>query len=165
MNFLDFKLNISFLTEFNRSECDGTNLLVLIPSSPTNLQKRNEIRETLFQDQDNGTLIKFVIGQSLDPEINAKLISENKMFDDLILADFVDSYRNLSIKTFSILVLKHFYCPNTQHLLTMDDDVIVDFDRLRHWISTIWESGIQSKFLACDILRSTRIYRIPGHRW
>lgn len=43
-------------------------------------------------------LIKFVIGQSLNSDVNNNLSKENEMFDDLILADFFDSYKNLSVK-------------------------------------------------------------------
>ena len=80
----------------------------------------------------------FVIGLSRNKEVNKnelKLNEEMRIYDDFIVGDFVDSYRNLTLKTLTSYTYFATYCDanQTQWVVLNDDDTFVDqfqLDRL-----------------------------------
>ena len=62
----------------------------------------------------------------VDPELQEKILNESKTYGDIVQADFIDSYHNLSFKGISQLQWINEYCSNAQHLVKTDDDMYVD---------------------------------------
>lgn len=54
-----------------------------------------------------------------------RLVGEAREYRDIIIEDFLDTYRNLTIKT--AFILKHFLalCPQADFLIKTDDDMFV----------------------------------------
>lgn len=72
----------------------------------------------------------FVLGASPASE-RAKLAAEDALFGDVIVGNSVDSYRNLSLKTLSMLEWADTSCALAPRLLKTDDDVFLNVPRLR----------------------------------
>lgn len=108
------------------SESKGKSLIsCFVLSAPKNIAERSAIRETW------GSLIKplFMLGIS-DSETSRLVLAEAKLFNDIIVEDFVDSYQNLTLKTG--FCLKHFlrYTPNATYFMKIDDDVYLNVPNL-----------------------------------
>ncbi len=53
------------------------------------------------------------------------------MYNDVIMADFVDSYRNLTLKTGVALFWATKYCPQAKYIMKSDDDTVILPDGLK----------------------------------
>uniref|UniRef100_A0AC34PVF7 Hexosyltransferase n=1 Tax=Panagrolaimus sp. JU765 TaxID=591449 RepID=A0AC34PVF7_9BILA len=62
--------------------------------------------------------------------ISPFFLTEAAMYGDLIIADFMDTYKNISIKTFSVLAWKEKYCKNAAYVLRLTDDTVVNLTNL-----------------------------------
>lgn len=68
---------------------------------------------------------------ALEPAIDA----EDKLYGDLIVGNFVDSYSNLTLKTLSMLEWVDTYCPRVPKFLKTDDDMFINIPRLLAYAS------------------------------
>ena len=72
-----------------------------------------------------------------------ELNSEMKQFNDFVIGDYIDSYRNLTLKTFSGYRYIHDYCHtmngNTKEkwVLMQDDDTLIDEHRFSYLIDDL----------------------------
>ncbi|XP_064615893.1 beta-1,3-galactosyltransferase 5-like [Liolophura sinensis] len=142
----DHKVNLynySFLID-GRNICQGKSpfLLIVVPSVFDQQDERKVIRETWgsvvktgqWSDGTKLPVIKlmFLFGLRNDTSIYAKLKNESLEYGDVVLADFVDSYRNLTIKSMSALYWTTQFCSDAKYLLKNDADTIVYLPRLVH---------------------------------
>lgn len=101
-------------------------LIILIVSSPDNLERRATIRKTWLAQKQATVKHLFVIG-TLDilPEQRETLHSENQKFNDLLLISKVlDSYGTLTKKV--LYAFKEIYgCYEFDFLMKCDDDTFV----------------------------------------
>ncbi len=112
-----------------------TYLIVLVNSAVNHFELRNAIRQTwgsvakgnAWPNQHLTEQIKlgFIVGLSTEVGINTKLQAESDMHCDVIQGDFMDDYRNMTIK--SLLAMKWIFthCPSAKYFLKADDDVFI----------------------------------------
>lgn len=119
-------------------------VLFLIPSEPHNSLRRKIIRQTWLNTTNmtsssasaNNIVFRnlFVIGKpsySLSSpdrwESTLELLRwENRMYDDVLVGDFVEDYWNLTYKTMLGITWAHFYCGRAaDFVFKIDDDVLV----------------------------------------
>lgn len=111
-------------------------MLVYVHSAPENFKRRVSLRETwarrsMFRDM----RVVFMMGDldESDERLRDRLRLENAIYGDIVQETFVDAYRNLTYK--GIMAMKWIaeYCPNSQYILKVDDDIIANvFILLRH---------------------------------
>ena len=60
-------------------------------------------------------------------------------FNDFIIGDYIDSYRNLTRKTYSGYQYVNEYCSDVENKLILihDDDTLIDEASLKNHLSTI----------------------------
>jgi hypothetical protein len=58
--------------------------------------------------------------------VEAALKVENRQYGDVIQADFVDTYRNLTLKAVSALHWVTLNCNKTTYMVKTDDDVVIN---------------------------------------
>ena len=103
-----------------------------------NVGRRNLIRQIRTESQKAMSKLKieffFVFGKSKNsaPNDNSKLFDEEmKKHDDIVIGDFVDSYNNLTLKTWTghrFLNSDYFKsCKNINWVIFHDDDAFVDY--------------------------------------
>jgi len=83
-------------------------MLFLIKSSPQNINLRNLVRTTwgsIRSIRDMKFTGLFLVGQPNTNEENELLKEENHYFGDLLQCDFEDSYNNLPIKVWKVVVI------------------------------------------------------------
>lgn len=144
-----------------------TKLFVLIVSKATDFAGRQTVRETW------GTVIErrkdvsyaFVIGepgQFLDySHFQRNLTKELRDHKDVIQVDFLDTYRNLSSKSVTILHIARTFCRDASFMMKIDTDVFLNVDLLMdHLYNTS-----QTKTMIGYLQAEKRPMRAPGHKW
>ncbi|XP_041371098.1 beta-1,3-galactosyltransferase 5-like isoform X1 [Gigantopelta aegis] len=124
------------------NSCKWTiNLLVVVCSSFANILERHAIRaswgsqDTLDSDS---VLIMFLIGQQEKrrPFMQSLINKENEIYQDIIQANFVDTYYNLTMKSISLLQWASMYCKSAKYVLKVDDDVYTNIKILLSLVAT-----------------------------
>ena len=121
--------NFSFVINPKHNICGNSNkidLLIYIHSSPSNFKRRISIRKTWAQR----TLFKrtrtiFVLGTTNVTSLIYSNQQESDFYGDIVQSDFVDTYKNLTLKAVMAIRWIKKYCPQAKFILKTDDDVIV----------------------------------------
>ena len=114
-------------------------LLILISSSPhdeSHREKRNAIRKTCdqlyFMYTESKMIPKYIscrlvffIGRTVN---DSSIIQESKQYGDILIADYIDSYRKITIKLLLTFKWSNQFPP--KFVLKTDDDVFVHVPRL-----------------------------------
>ena len=114
-------------------------LLVLITSGVGKLysERRNSVRNTwgdksIKSGQRNWERV-FVIGKALSAEHSEEIRQEAAFFEDVLVLNMTDSYKNLVIKILSELLWSLIHV-NPRFILKVDDDVYVHVSGLLSWL-------------------------------
>lgn len=115
--------------------CTGrkVELIAGIPSKANTFESRMAIRDSWgkFQhDPANNMLILFFLGVTNDQATQEKINQEALKYGDIVQETFVDSYRNLSLKTVALMKWVSFYCPDSTFVLKAEDDAYINIPRL-----------------------------------
>lgn len=117
-------------------------MLILITSYVGDVQLRRKLRELLPQQQLDDLKVKRLFLLARPPPrsqlhdkkyvgIDMKEIYvENQNFQDILMGDFIESYKNLTFKHLMGLEWAATFCQNARYVLKQDDDVIVDYLQL-----------------------------------
>ncbi|XP_041370539.1 lactosylceramide 1,3-N-acetyl-beta-D-glucosaminyltransferase A-like isoform X2 [Gigantopelta aegis] len=119
-------------------------LLIFVFSAPYNKEYRDTIRTTWaskpFTVKYNAKVL-FLFGMDPHEGNNSVVESENERHHDVVRANFVDSYENLTLKSLAMLNWVLTYCSSTKYLLKSDDDVYVNtpvlLDKMRRYESVL----------------------------
>ncbi|KAL4217430.1 hypothetical protein ACF0H5_023880 [Mactra antiquata] len=128
-------------------------LIIMVPSKESHFEERQALRETftaLSNDKisqvnnvsiDFITRVVFVIGKSMDADIEMKVYKENERNRDIVQIDMVDNYYNLTLKVLMALKWVNLYCPHAKYILKSDDDVFVHIGNLLDQIHSVEHSA------------------------
>ena len=165
------KHKYEFLVE-NEYACNGdVFLLVLIHSAANKYKERAEIRKTWGTVRDiNGAYIVpiFLLARPSASSGNATLpnvLKESRIYRDIVMADFVDSYKNLTYKNVMGLHWTVTYCNHTKFVLKTDDDTMVDMYHLVRFLIQKSPDGVTENFMYCSTFRNQGPVRIPSDKW
>ncbi|XP_013779957.1 beta-1,3-galactosyltransferase 1-like [Limulus polyphemus] len=112
-------------------------LLVLVVTSPLNVDARKAIRDTWGKDlKTKGAKLAFLLGIPKTKSLQRKLQEEDFIYKDLIQGNFLDTYLNLSTKTLVLIRWASLYCPLVKFILKSDDDVFINSKTLLQVINT-----------------------------
>lgn len=84
----------------------------------------------------------FFKGHTPNTTIQDELSTEQSLYQDLIIANFIDSYDNLTLKTMSMLEWMKDYCNQSEYLLKTDDDMFINVGNLLAFVGRIEVSHI-----------------------
>ncbi|XP_064083139.1 UDP-GlcNAc:betaGal beta-1,3-N-acetylglucosaminyltransferase 7-like isoform X2 [Macrobrachium nipponense] len=102
-------------------------VLALVVTAIQNHQRRHFIRHTWGHSavvEKTGIKPLFIVGQPKQQRDQLSLEEESHQHHDILQANFIDDYQNLTYKTTAILHWASTSCPNVPLLLKIDDDVI-----------------------------------------
>ncbi|XP_006820416.1 UDP-GalNAc:beta-1,3-N-acetylgalactosaminyltransferase 1-like [Saccoglossus kowalevskii] len=156
-------LNLTFLKLENKNKfsfryienpshkCHGTAfLLIMTVSAPANVQARTVIRESRgkikrISEREIGQI--FVMGMPDNNNDLGRLRSESTSYKDILLIDFTDGYRMLTLK--SMIMFEWFteYCQNVQYMVKTDDDILIILQNLISFLKSAPSTGFASGFL------------------
>lgn len=111
----------------------GRELIIVCITAVQNFQERQAVRETwgsyAYTPANNASLI-FLLGLTNSSLLQKKLVKENQRHKDIVQEDFVDSYRNLSLKSVALLKWVTVYCNASRFVLKADDDMYINIPNL-----------------------------------
>ncbi|XP_063880299.1 beta-1,3-galactosyltransferase 5-like [Scylla paramamosain] len=113
-------------------------ILAVVITAVENFERRERVRSTWASPefyQYTGIKAVFVVGYPNSKTLQESLDDEIDKYEDIIQADFMDTYRNLTYKTISWLSWVKDWCPGTPFIAKIDDDVVVNPFNLRLYLN------------------------------
>ncbi|XP_035657367.1 beta-1,3-galactosyltransferase 5-like [Branchiostoma floridae] len=128
------------------------------------LPRRFAIRHTWGNETNvPGTVIKtvFAVGKPGNASTQRGLEYENKVYKDIIQEDFVDSYKNLTLKTVMCMKWASEFCPYAKFVMKADDDAFVNMFNLVRLL----RSKMPKEFVTGHVYTEAKPDRRPDKRW
>jgi hypothetical protein len=150
-----------FINTLQLNPIESVGLLLIVKSAHSNFERRETVRKTwgqpssYLQNLKFGQTIQlyFLVGLNQDEHLNNNnnyasqfFYEESVKYKDIIIADFVDSYRNNTLKT--ILALRwslEVFPNNFAYLSLVDDDVFVNVTNMVNFLNKIPEMKVVRK--------------------
>uniref|UniRef100_A0AC34FY09 Hexosyltransferase n=1 Tax=Panagrolaimus sp. ES5 TaxID=591445 RepID=A0AC34FY09_9BILA len=153
----------------NKLHCDDmAKLLIIIPTRPSAFKTRMAIRNSWLKNTSSSVTHRFFIGSTSDESVQKLNQKEFQNFNDLIISNLHDSYKNISLKTFAMFQWQQLYCPKVQYVHKADDDTVIDIPRLQYWIKKNFKQISQfyyEKVIFGKIWVNIRPSRDPQNKW
>ncbi|KPP62291.1 lactosylceramide 1,3-N-acetyl-beta-D-glucosaminyltransferase-like [Scleropages formosus] len=124
-------------------------LLLLVKSSPENVERRAGIRSTwgnetyAFHELGVHIRVLFMLGESGHSQVEQDLMQEDWCHGDLIQQDFLDTFHNLTVKLLMQFRWAHAYCAHARFFMSVDDDVFVHIPNLVHYLQEMASKNVQ----------------------
>uniref|UniRef100_A0A8C6TIF9 Hexosyltransferase n=1 Tax=Neogobius melanostomus TaxID=47308 RepID=A0A8C6TIF9_9GOBI len=137
-------------------------LVLVVPVAPQNKADRQIIRDTWGAQKvvlDKKVALFFLLG--LGKADKNELSEESKQYGDIIQGDFVDCYKNLTIKTMVMLEWLDTYCRNATYAMKIDSDMFLNvpklLEMLQHTPTTNCLTGL--------VERAAMVHRYTSSKW
>lgn len=165
-----FDLDFYFVLN-NMKMCENnSNILTLfiVTSYFGNIETRSAMRRSFSRE--NLKLMNmrrvFLLGESPEDKYTTQqsIENESKRFGDIIQGNFREAYRNLTYKHVMGLLWVQEYCPNTKFVIKMDDDIVVNVERLPVLLNSL-KVPEHKPFISGYILRNMKPIREPANKW
>lgn len=142
-----------------------TKLTIIVKSSTENFARRAAIRKTYgspshgLKNLTSQTFFELGLPNKLSTQ---KLIDkESSKYGDLLQADFIDTYRNITLKTVMGFEWATKNCLNTDFFLVVDDDVLVSVKNL---LPTLTKYKRDDLLYMGEIVKKNKVIRDKKHR-
>lgn len=76
-----------------------------------------------------------------------RAIDENRKYEDIVVEDLHDTYRNLTLKSLRMMKWAIHKCSGVKFLLKADDDTFVNVQNLANYVAALKNLHESSKFL------------------
>ncbi|RNA02120.1 beta-1-3-galactosyltransferase 1-like [Brachionus plicatilis] len=157
--------NFNFTINPGHTVCEKSRifLLVAVNTRPENHRHREIIRESwtrrsLFSD----LRIVFLLGSTNNALTQRRILLEANLYRDIVQQDFMDTYRNLTLKGVMSLKWISQYCANVDFLLKSDDDVLINIFQI---IKYLKENEIKPKSILCNLMSNMKVIRDQTSKW
>ncbi|XP_046553480.1 beta-1,3-galactosyltransferase 5-like [Haliotis rubra] len=155
---IDF--NFRILPQYHCHGWEDVDLVVMIFSVVGNRERRDAVRHTWGRVARRGSWpgvsmqgrvrLIFLFGETNNPTQEARLKEEAEEQNDIVQAGYIESYQNLTYKTLVGFKWLREYCPQTEYVMKVDDDVFVHLPRVFAKLNY----GDWSKGIAGSVVRS-----------
>ena len=138
-------------------------LLILISSAVKHSLKRQSLRNSWLKVSNNNTSnlrYVFVLGETNDSILQQELTKEANKFNDIVIVNFQDTYRNLTLKTIAGFHLAKNHCAHARFVMKTDDDVYNNIPSLLDLLTREDEN-----FSFGKVLKSTHPIRNSKNKW
>ena len=157
----DFEMTNNHLCVNQPSYVD---LLVIVPSSPRNKDRRQFIRGdwgnvTVVKD---GILVVFFLGHSTEQHLQEGITQEQMSHGDIVQGDFDDEYTNLPSKIIGALHWAAHHCSRAEFIVKIDDDT--RWAKLVVLLGYLRSQAVSSLVLCNSIRLGTPVARESGYR-
>ncbi|VDP16555.1 unnamed protein product [Heligmosomoides polygyrus] len=116
---------ISYRIVPRREFCSNISYVVVIPTMPEDDTVRYQLRSTYGSTKMRTKYryhVVFVMGRARTPDSQRFLDYESKRHGDILQADFMESYRNLTVKTLAAFRFATAACPGIKAIAKIDVD-------------------------------------------
>ncbi|KAL7057489.1 hypothetical protein AAHC03_016540 [Spirometra sp. Aus1] len=142
--------------------------MIIVKSALTNYAHRLRLREVIRRQTAhlNATVgILFSLGLPANGQVPSDLLKEIAQFDDILLANYTDTYLNLTIKTIVNLRFVHRFCLHASpSFVFLDDDHAINLTQLHTYFSNFSSSEVRGGIFGF-VNSNTPVLRAPGRKW
>ncbi|XP_023237219.1 beta-1,3-galactosyltransferase 1-like [Centruroides sculpturatus] len=120
--------------------CNGMKapVALIVISAVTKRSARNAIRATWGGYATKlGFPVLFLLGGTPYPHQQLTIDKEDAFFQDIIQEKCLDTYRNMTLKTVTLMKWVAEHCFNVPYILKTDDDMMINVDRLQLFLSSL----------------------------
>ncbi|XP_038555898.1 beta-1,3-galactosyltransferase 2-like isoform X1 [Micropterus salmoides] len=156
------------LDEPNRCQQESPFLVLMIPVAPHNREARDIIRSTWGKEiRVLGQVIShyFLLGLSKEEHekkpLEEEILKESQRHHDILQSDFLDSYRNLTIKTMVMFEWLSSHCPNTSYAMKVDSDMFLNIHNLVNMLL----KAPRHLYMTGQVLRGVYVLRDSTSKW
>ena len=139
-------------------------LLIVVTSTAHHRDRRDAIRRTWLSvtrsHQDSQVRSVFLLGYSNGSNLE-KLRNENKEYGDIVLQDFTDVYRNLTLKTLMGFEWAGMYCSSAKFIMKTDDDMFVNTTNIVRLI----KQNARHNEITGRCFKAVKPHRNPKSKW
>lgn len=150
-------------------------LLIMVHSNPVNFMDRESIRlswgrednpvnQGSWTSSERSWKTVFLVGKTNSSKLNNLLRQEAQVYKDIVIGDFLDTYRNLSLKTLLGLQWTSRYC-KPKYILKTDDDCYVNVLSLVQWLQEYHVTNGSRPLYAGNIQRDMEVVRDKTNRY
>ncbi|XP_053369028.1 beta-1,3-galactosyltransferase 2-like isoform X1 [Clarias gariepinus] len=155
------------LNELERCQNEKPFLVLMVPVTPNNREARDAVRTTWGSEKmvmDKVVSLFFLLGQPGHEgreEMQQKILQESEEHHDIIQSDFLDSYKNLTIKTMVIMEWLATYCQNATYAMKIDSDMFLNVNSL---INMLLQAP-RKNFITGLVAIGAAVSRDPSSKW
>ena len=146
---------------------EGPYLVILVHSHVLNSARRDAVRETwgrITRDYDNPhhVTLYFLLGLPEKRDDMAPVDKEARLYRDILQWNFIDSYKNLSVKSLLGMQWVSKHCQNAKFIMKADDDVYLNITHILQFITDVSRQDTfnSSNYLVGHINRKSPVLRI-----
>uniref|UniRef100_A0A3Q4BNK9 Hexosyltransferase n=1 Tax=Mola mola TaxID=94237 RepID=A0A3Q4BNK9_MOLML len=142
-------------------------VVLVVPVAPHNRADRDIIRRTWGSESsalDKVVTLVFLLGLRSGEEaekIQDQLLEESKEHGDLIQSNFLDCYKNLTIKTMVMLEWLDAYCPSAAYAMKIDSDMFLNVPNLVRMLA----DAPRTNYFTGLVTKSGLVLRDPKSKW
>ncbi|XP_041850882.1 beta-1,3-galactosyltransferase 2-like [Melanotaenia boesemani] len=164
---VEYPYKYSFLiNEPKKCQQEKPFVVLMVPVAPHNRQDRDMIRSTWGGERQvlgKEVRLFFLLGSSNvnSEQLREKLLQESKEHKDLIQSNFVDCYKNLTIKTMVMMEWLHSYCSSASYAMKIDSDVFLNVHNLVHMLL----KAPRTKYMTGQVVYDSAVLRDHSTKW
>lgn len=151
------------LTPLNLCDSDKIEMVILIHSSMEKQSFRDQIRKYTKPWLTRWKVL-FVVGISENSDMNRNVRHEYSQHNDILQGDFIDTYRNLTLKHIFGMSCAVKHCSNVRFVLKADDDIFVNYYLLEDYLDTINVHSLEYSIICNKFLNGVAI-REEASKW
>ncbi|KAL6725676.1 hypothetical protein Aduo_007712 [Ancylostoma duodenale] len=155
--------NPSYVLAPSTDFCAKHDYLVVYQTRLDDTEKRNFFRKTFhnYAEQYNFTIL-FPVGLSWNSTANEGVAEEHKRCGDILQADFLDTYRNLTFKTYAHSHYITRNCTNVRFVVKIDDDIAWNVRLMFDYLSNV---TLEGNTLHCRTVETPLVDRNSSSKW
>ncbi|CAI5672122.1 beta-1,3-galactosyltransferase 1-like [Oreochromis niloticus] len=165
---VEYPYEYSFIiNEPQKCEQEKPFVVLMVPVAPNNRRDRDIIRSTWGNDrvvQDKVVTLFFLLGLHTGPgaeQVQQQVLQESNKHHDLIQSNFVDCYKNLTIKTMVMLEWLTAHCSGASYAMKIDSDMFLNV----HNLVTMLLNAQKTNYMTGLVVRSGTVLRDPHSKW
>ncbi|XP_078139362.1 beta-1,3-galactosyltransferase 1-like isoform X1 [Centroberyx gerrardi] len=166
--FVEYPYEYHFIiNEPNKCEQQKPFVVLMVPVAPHNREHRDIIRSTWGSESTVlGKVVKLFFLLGLHPgegaeQIQQQLLQESREHQDLIQSDFLDCYKNLTIKTMVMLEWLDSHCSSASYAMKIDSDTFLNLNNLVNMLLEAPKDNYITGLVECRAIVS----RDPTSKW
>uniref|UniRef100_A0A4W6CEB6 Hexosyltransferase n=1 Tax=Lates calcarifer TaxID=8187 RepID=A0A4W6CEB6_LATCA len=155
------------INEPQKCEEEKPYLVLIVPVAPANRAHRDVIRNTWGGESlVLGKVVKlfFLLGLQTgegSEQLQEQLLQESTEHQDLIQSDFLDCYKNLTIKTMMMLEWLDTYCSGASYAMKIDSDMFLNVPNLINMLS----HAPKENYMSGLVVRQAVVLRDRTSKW
>lgn len=142
-------------------------LVLVVPVAPQNRAHRDVVRSTWGGQnlvQGKVVVLFFLLGQHSGEgvsQIQEQVLQESQEHGDLIQSNFLDCYKNLTIKTMVMLEWLDLFCSNASYAMKIDSDMFLNVPNLINMLL----NAPKSNYMTGQVEQGAVVHRNPDSKW